>query len=560
MVQAAAERVVRLAKEDATRWVAVIPKLRQLPARYQQEALEALKSLVPTALEPEARLAIWEAISSYVRTHREHSDAGWALPEQWLTPLAEAADRLKPRSSKEAHRWLFDDWHPDIGVSPVDDLEGYDAALDSARRDVVQQILADEGMGSVLDLARTVELPWAVGSALALADDHHDYEAFALLDTSEPRLAPFAAGFARTRLRGALDATLPWVERFDGRPRIQARLLQTVADAQAAWQQLPRYGADVESAFWSEFSPYGLGADFPFVNEVVRHLLRHGRAAVAVDALSMYAERLQVGVEVNLVIEALTEFGTTHDPEGARVSEYDISRLLGYLKDRDVDESTIAGFEWKFLPLLHDESRTPALQRLLARDPQAFVQIIELVFKPAHEEADSKREAVGPAVASNAYRLLREWRVVPGSREDGSVEPTELNRWLSETRKLLSKSDRLEIGELQIGEVLAHAPKDPDGTFPTVAVRDVLEVAPTDRLERGFTIGLFNKRGVTSRGMTEGGEQEYELAAQYDEWAAAVQATHPRTAAALRDVASSYREEGRRNDEEAKRFLEGLDG
>ncbi len=59
--------------------------------------------------------------------------------------------------------------------------------------------------------------------------------------------------------------------------------------------------------------------------------------------------------------------------------------------------------------------------------------------------------------------------------------------------------------------------------------------------------------------MTEGGKQEYDLAKKYESWAEAVQATHPRTADALRSVAQSYQEEGRRNDEEARRFLEGLD-
>jgi hypothetical protein len=86
-----------------------------------------------------------------------------------------------------------------------------------------------------------------------------------------------------------------------------------------------------------------------------------------------------------------------------------------------------------------------------------------------------------------------------------------------------------------------------------------LRWTPNERLARGLIIGSFNKRGVTSRGMTEGGQQEYALANQYASWAELVQASHPRTAAALRDLADSYREEGRRNDEEARRFLEGMD-
>jgi len=276
-----------------------------------------------------------------------------------------------------------------------------------------------------------------------------------------------------------------------------------------------------------------------------------------IDALSMYAAR-QSGMDADLIIEALRTFGTEEDPEAARVSEYDISRLLEYLKEEGIESETIALLEWRYLPLLHDESRTLALESLLARNPRTFVELVELVFRRANEDADSEPRNVNPTLASNAYRLLREWRIVPGP-EDGTVDGVALNEWLEEARRLLAEADRIEVGELQIGEVLAHAPEDPDGTFPTLPVRDVLEAAPNYRLERGFRIGLFNKTGITSRGLTDGGQQEYDVAAKYESWAGAVQATHPRTASAPRDVAGSYRDEGRRNDEEARRLLEGLD-
>jgi hypothetical protein len=187
--------------------------------------------------------------------------------------------------------------------------------------------------------------------------------------------------------------------------------------------------------------------------------------------------------------------------------------------------------------------------------------MIEMVFRPssARNEERIEQSAADASLATNAYRLLREWTVVPGTNDEGVIESEGLRVWLEEARRLLEESDRLEIGELQIGEVLAHSPEDADGTFPALPVRDILEAAPNERLARGFSIGVFNKRGVTSRGMTDGGQQEYELADRYASWAEMVQASHPRTAAALRDLADSYREEGRRNDEEARRFLEGMD-
>jgi len=278
---------------------------------------------------------------------------------------------------------------------------------------------------------------------------------------------------------------------------------------------------------------------------------------MAVDALSLYAKRMEVDVDV--VLEALTLLGTVEDPEMGRVSEHDLASLLDYLRSSGVDETEVARFEWKFLPAVHYESKAPSLQRLLARDPRSFVQFIELAFKRASANSEAESREVNAAMASNAFRLLREWRIVPGTNDEGVVDAVALGEWLTQVRSLLSDADRLEIGELQVGEVLAHAPADDDGTFPTRAVRDVLEVAPNDRLERGFVVGLMNKRGVTSRGLTEGGQQEYELAGRYDAWAEAVEATHPRTAGALRGVAESYRREGRRNDEEVRRYLEGLE-
>ncbi len=210
-------------------------------------------------------------------------------------------------------------------------------------------------------------------------------------------------------------------------------------------------------------------------------------------------------------------------------------------------------------PALHDESRAKSLQRLMARDPASFVQLIEYAFRPSDQRDVSEPPRVDPGLAANAYRLLREWRRVPGTNDDGVVEQEKLESWLRDVRALLSETGHLELGELQIGEVFAHSPSESDGTFPARAVRNVLEAAPNDRFERGFIIGLHNKRGVTSRGMTDGGKQEYDLAQQYDTWAERVEATHPRTAGALRSVADSYRNEGRRNDEEARRFLEGMD-
>ncbi|MBF6412008.1 hypothetical protein [Nocardia cyriacigeorgica] len=559
-LEAAASHVLRFAQDEATRWEQIVPKFDRLPPDAQSEAVEAISALTADQLEPDQRNALWDALNRYIRHHRECADAEWSLSEERLGRLATAADHLKPTKPADAHRWLFDDWHPDIGV-PVDDLEGYDAELASRREEAIREVFANQGLVGVHRLAASVKLPWAAGSALAATTEVVDAEVIGDLDSDDHATRQFADGFARRRLLGSLNAIHRWAAAFDDRPRLQSRLLQFAEDLPAAWGALNAYDEAVRNTYWSEFSPYGRGADFPHVNEAVQNLLKHGRSAIAIDALSLYVGRSSNDIDENLVIQALEEFDSHDDPEARSVSAYDITRLLDYLKERGIDERRIALLEWKYLPVLQYDGEMPALQRLLSRDPRMFVQMIEMIFRPASARNDeSIEQSAGDAtLATNAYRLLREWKVVPGTNDDGLVNADALRAWLDEARQLLVVADRLEIGELQIGEVLAHSPEDADGTFPSFPIREILEAEQNERLVRGFSIGVFNKRGVTSRGMAEGGQQEYDLANQYATWSEAVQASHPRTAAALRDLADSYRAEGQRNDEEARRFLEGMD-
>lgn len=158
---------------------------------------------------------------------------------------------------------------------------------------------------------------------------------------------------------------------------------------------------------------------------------------MAVHTLSLFAERLEGGVDVSIVLDALSQFGTVEDPEGARVTEHDLTRLLSYVRSHVLDDMVVAQLEWKFLPAFHYDSKAPSLQRLLSREPTSFVQLIELAFKPASSKRSERRE-VDSALASNAYRLLREWQVVPGTTADGTVDGAALQAWLDEARGRLA--------------------------------------------------------------------------------------------------------------------------
>lgn len=115
-----------------------------------------------------------------------------------------------------------------------------------------------------------------------------------------------------------------------------------------------------------------------------------------------------------------------------------------------------------------------------------------------------------------------------------------LEGWVAEVQAAARGVERVEVADISIGETLARSPKDPDGSWPSAAVRSIIEAVASEELERGFMIQVYNSRGVFMKSLGEGGAQERELAASYRGYAELVRARWPRTAAMLDLIAEQY--------------------
>jgi hypothetical protein len=168
-------------------------------------------------------------------------------------------------------------------------------------------------------------------------------------------------------------------------------------------------------------------------------------------------------------------------------------------------------------------------------------------------KADKEVSAEDSQRAENAYRLLGSWKDVPGGRDDQTVDEKTLLAWVQRARSLAEDCGLLEICDSRIGEVFAYAPVESDGSWPCIPVRDTLEEIgkDTDEVFQGFHVGIYNKRGMFSKTMREGGAQERALAEKYREFADASGIEWPKTAATLRRIADEYEEFARREDAQA---------
>ena len=200
------------------------------------------------------------------------------------------------------------------------------------------------------------------------------------------------------------------------------------------------------------------------------------------------------------------------------------------------------------MPALSWHQRSPdALHQLLAEDPEFFVEVLSLVYRAEGtdpEELDRDAEAR----ASSAYSALSSWRVVPGQDGDGRIDGARLQGWLENAERRLRQAERAAIGHQVIGQMLSGCPHDPDGTWPCKPVREAIEKVASKDLERGLGAGVMNSRGVVTKDPSTGGASERALAEQYEGYAAAIRASHPRTAGALRRIGQWYRRDGSRED------------
>jgi hypothetical protein len=380
------------------------------------------------------------------------------------------------------------------------------------------------------------------------------------LDANDAR-SEVARGYAVARFR---DGGWPWaeglLEKARGWPTERAvALLLCLPSERRTYEWAERLGADSKHEYWTRFSPYGLD-DRGTLGVVVANLLEHGQPAKAVELLGIYLDQSADSdsegtndVAVEMAVAALAQVSS---PLGVDWSmfPYNVARLLDYLAANSVDRSTVAQLEWKYLPLLEDREHEPRLlHEELTSDPEFFAEIVSWVYRADDDDADVSSVGDDERLRVDlGDRLLRSWRGVPGTSPDGRVDPDELMAWLTTSRRLLAKRGRVRSGDLCIGRALRHAPPDPDGTWPSVPVREAIESISSRDLEHGLELAVYNSRGVTTRRLNDGGTQERQLARRYREYEAVASAKWPRTAAMLQRIAETYEADARREDHEAE--------
>lgn len=545
------DRMLADAGDVGSRWAGLSSKIDELPPDLHELVLGKLRSLNPDDITAECKAEVWHALRRQVSRHRSFHDADWALPSERVEQLAEVLDQYEPEDLLERNGWLFDH-HPDLPEGREGDFKEHAAIVEENRRTAVEAVLAHSGIRGLAEFAKHVPQPQFVGHALGqselLGTDEDEEEVLGRYLASDHKAeAAFAAefGWSRSRQKGA-DWVKGKLESEAGKQwssEKRAALLVSLPHDKPTFDFVESLGAADEAAYWQLACPWRIEARSDLAL-AVRKLIAAGRPGMACRILSLSTRKDGAGVPPELVADALE--GLLAGPPDMTPEGYDIEELLNTLvKAEGFDRDRVALLEWALLPA--GGRRSPkVLHQKLAEDPAFFAAVVSWMCGRKDEDST---EPLPDELSSRAYRLLHSWRQVPGSLSDGNIDGAALKQWVAEARQALEERDLLGIGDQKLGEALSGSPAGSDGAWPHEAVREVIEEVRSDDVETGIALGKFNSRGVISRSIEKGGDDERSLAREYSKHAETVRnGPWPRTAALLDGMATDYRAHGRHED------------
>jgi hypothetical protein len=253
----------------------------------------------------------------------------------------------------------------------------------------------------------------------------------------------------------------------------------------------------------------------------------------------------------------LRTFATEQSQEPLNLSALEIEEALKELDNRsDCPRDDLVQLEWLYIRLLGSvgRSRPPKLlHQEVSNNPEFFAEVIRHIFKSKEgddEESDIQDEQV-QRVAQICYELLNSWRGCPGMSESGHIEDNILQDWIDKARIIADKDRRSEIADVYIGHALAHSTKN-GNTIPQEAVCRAIDRLNNTDINRGFEIEIGNMRGVTTRGVFDGGDQERALAQLFRKNAITIRDRWPITASLLDRIASRYDNDAKHYDQQAE--------
>jgi plasmid maintenance system antidote protein VapI len=471
--------------------------------------------------------------------------------------VAAFAVKLVPEDLLMRHRWLFADYYIPESRSEIEDekfdFEARDKRISKARELAVGELYGQRGLEGVVALLKTGKAHGAVGQAVGqvIEPGKESEIVTGLLAWSESEMVPAIDSCLFSLIHRAdadvRDGLLSDASRSDGDA---LRLFLAAPFERSTWELIERERPSISGDYWKKVALQPWHLEASDLSYMIDRALGADRPLATFQAVGGIAKKADA-TDLTRVLRAIPT-AQVDEAEAVRVDAWHIGEALVAVAIDDVMPlAERAQLEFHFLDgLRHDQHGIPALEMLIANDPNEFVHLVKLLFKRDDGSLDPVDDDASPeqrqTFLTKIWNLLDQLARIPGTREDGSIDPTALLTWIVTARDGCAAAGRQDSCDRRIGTLLAKSPDGKDGYWPHPAVRDALDAIGTEAVKSGFHTGKFNNRGVVYR--APGGGQERDLAKKFRGDAEAIRLDHPFSARCLMELAADYQHQGQWHD------------
>ncbi len=551
-VRSALDIALRWQKHDEDTLGDLVANMRNLTPADQ----ETIWDLVNDWAEKEGDEAKREVLRERIR-RQALSGPGKAFDSKLRNRAREAYELLTPSDVVVRHQWLFaaswvDPSHEELQTDL--DFVVRDERIRNLRIEALNEIWTLRGHEGIQKLSLICdalrEIGWYLAEATVPPAQRPTFIAKCLASTGAVALRNdevVAGFFSRLAPSDRSATTLALLANLSDANVV--RLLKNSPFGRDTWAYLKHIPTKTAASYWKEVNPGWMDKNSN-VNEAVDYLLAANRPRAAFACARFALEELETSKLKRLLHDVATV--ELEQPGSFQLDIYYVSLALDTLQKRvGVTEEGMAKLEYLYIHLLdHTKHGVPNLERQLARSPVLYVQLLALVYKRNDGDKDPEAWLLHDSdkkemAWSMASALLHRMKIIPGTDENGLINPRSLREWVTEVRTLCARHGRAVIGDHQIGTLMAALPNGKDGTWPAEAARQVLEEIGSQEIANGIRVGRYNSRGVHQR--ISGGTQERAFAAMYRNWSRRL-TDYPYLSRTLEGIAAGYYREAAQED------------
>ncbi|WP_084158880.1 HigA family addiction module antitoxin [Solidesulfovibrio alcoholivorans] len=503
---------------------------------------------------------------------RLKNEERWAI----LTNKAkEVCTALEPKDLINKHSWLFHNTWVDESADELGQIESINfdkrqEHIQKLRIAALHEIFDQRGFDGLLDLAKRESTSWQIGWLLAnkvLTDDN-------LLRFLQLTIKLFLKKTdSLISLKNLIAGSISAISDLN---KLETTLKILIADMpeedipsililapfrRITWGFVDALSEEAQAKYWLEVEPAGMDYSEGETSESIQRLLKAKRPRAAFSSICYFLKKIEPKVLFHILTEIIG--GGNDLPDKYLLSHYHIDEAFIHLQNSsEISSEQLAHLEFAFLDaLVHSwgeksgEHGIPNLEKHIEFHPDVFVQLISCIYKRSddgedpvelHIPSDRRKD-----IAERSYKLLHAIKWIPGQDARNEAKAERLASWIAAVRQGCAGMSRADVGDICLGNLLAHAPVGQDGVWPCEPVRQVLEDIQSENIMRGMHTGVINSRGVQYRG--EGGDQERVLAEKYKQWGQALQISHPYVSSMLlMKLVNTYEHHAKREDTEAE--------